>query len=545
MKKPKLPNQKKAYKDLGKRLNAYTRKIISIYETLAKESAKIATSTDFDGDGEFSFDDYPRTEKKVNALLDYYSNNMQALVYNGISDEWKNSNTLQDLLAKRVIGTFTRKIADAKQKAYFEHNNAAKKAFMERKIKGLGLSERIWNQRTDVKEALEKALSVGIEKGMSAVKLSKKVSKYLNDYPSLAKDYKKKYGKAITIQNCEYRSVRLARNEINMAYRSAEQERWARMDYIKGKEIKTTNNPSHKHDMCDLLAGVYPSDFYWTGWHVNCMCYAVPVIMSEEEFWAKKRNDKQIDVPQNFKDWVDDNKQKIAENKPVFYSQNKKYFNEKVEEEKLMPGNNKQQKSEYESMDKKEAVAEIMKQTGVSAEKADLMYESIRDFSFGAYQDMRTVQMGGTDVWDLHHSVKEWKERVDACEEFIIKSPKWNGGTTYRGMHASEGYLDELYEKSKNGTTINMNGISSWSTSKAVAEGYTFPNPKTPLRIIFETDDAQLGTSIAHISIHPNEREILCSKDNEYFVSEIVKWKNNLEQDFYIVKLKNKMKLSI
>ena len=544
MKKPKLPNQKKAYKDLGKRLNAYTRKIISIYETLAKESAKIATSTDFDGDGEFSFDDYPRTEKKVNALLDYYSNNMQALVYNGISDEWKNSNTLQDLLAKRVIGSFTRKIADAKQKAYFEHNNAAKKAFMERKIKGLGLSERIWNQRADVKEALEKALSVGIEKGMSAVKLSKKVSKYLNDYPSLAKDYKKKYGKAITIQNCEYRSVRLARNEINMAYRSAEQERWARMDYIKGKEIKTTNNPSHKHDMCDLLAGVYPSDFYWTGWHVNCMCYAVPVIMSEEEFWAKKRNDKQIDVPQNFKAWVDDNKQKIAEKKPVFYSQNKKYFKEKIEEEKLMPGNNKQQKSEYESMDKKEAVAEIMKQAGVSAGKADFMYESIRDFSFGAYQDMRTVQMGGTDVWDLHHSVKEWKERVDACEEFIIKSPKWNGGTTYRGMHASEGYLDELYEKSKNGTTINMNGISSWSTSKAVAEGYTFPNPKTPLRIIFETDDAQLGTSIAHISIHPNEREILCSKDNEYFVSEIVKWKNNLEQDFYIVKLKNKMKLS-
>lgn len=87
---------------------------------------------------------------------------------------------------------------------------------------------------------------------------------------------------------------------------------------------------------------------------------------------------------------------------------------------------------------------------------------------------MRTVQMGGTDIWDLRHSVKEWKERVDACEEFITKSPKWNGGTTYRGMHVSESYLDELYEKSKNGTTLNMNGISSWSTSKAVAEGYTF-----------------------------------------------------------------------
>lgn len=310
MKKPKLPNQKKAYKDLAKRLNGYTKKILVIYGTLAKEASKIATSTDYDGDGEFSFADYPKTEKKMNALLDYYSNNMQALVYSGISDEWKNSNTLQDLLAKRVIKSFVRKVGENKEKAYYEHNNAAKKAFIERKVKGLNLSERIWNQREDVKEALEKTLSTSIEKGMSAVKLSKKVSKYLNDYPLLAKDYKKKFGKAITIQNCEYRSVRLARNEINMAYRSAEQERWARMDYIKGKEIKTTNNLNHKPDMCDLLAGVYPKDFYWTGWHVNCMCYAVPVIMSEEEYWSGKQAEKSM--PSNFTEWVNDNKDKVS-----------------------------------------------------------------------------------------------------------------------------------------------------------------------------------------------------------------------------------------
>ena len=309
MTKPKLPNQKKAYKSLSKRLNGYTKKILTIYSTLAKEASRIATSTNYDGDGEFSFADYPRTSKKVNAMLDYYSNNMQALVYSGISDEWKNSNTLQDLLAKRVIRSFSRKIGETKQKAYYEHNNAAKKAFIERKVKGLNLSQRIWNQRDDVKEALEKCLSTGIEKGMSAVKLSKKVSKYLNDYPSLAKDYKKKFGKAITIQNCEYRSVRLARNEINMAYRTAEQERWARMDYIKGKEIKTTNNLSHKQDMCDLLAGVYPKDFYWTGWHVNCMCYAIPVIMSEEEYWGGKKTN--MAMPKNFTKWVNDNKDKV------------------------------------------------------------------------------------------------------------------------------------------------------------------------------------------------------------------------------------------
>lgn len=91
--KPRIPNQKKAYRDLGKRLNGYTKKILSIYAELAKEASKIALSTNFNGEGEFSFASFPRTSKKVESLLDYYSNNMQALVYSGISSEWKNSNT--------------------------------------------------------------------------------------------------------------------------------------------------------------------------------------------------------------------------------------------------------------------------------------------------------------------------------------------------------------------------------------------------------------------------------------------------------------------
>ena len=327
MTKPKLPNQKKAYKDLSKRLNGYTKKILGIYAALAKEASKIATSTNYDGDGEFSFADYPRTSKKVEALLDYYSNNMQILVYSGISDEWKNCDTLQDLLAKRVIKTFTRKIGEDKQKVYFEHNNAAKKAFIERKVKGLNISQRIWNQRDDVKEALEKCLSTGIEKGMSAVKLSKKVSKYLNDYPSLAKDYNKKFGKAITVQNCEYRSVRLARNEINMAYRSAEQERWARMDYIKGKEIKTSGNHP-KHDMCDDLAGIYPLPFDWNGWHVNCMCYAIPIVMSEDEYWRAGPKQRIAEAPKQFKDYIKKNESKIINSKsiPTFVTNNERYI---------------------------------------------------------------------------------------------------------------------------------------------------------------------------------------------------------------------------
>lgn len=305
MAKIKTPNQKKAYRELAKRLNRYTKRILAIYAVLANEAAKVAISAGYDGDKEFSFDNYPNTKRKVNSLLDFYAENMQTVVYSGITEEWENSNTFQDLLVRRIIKAYTKRIGDKRVKRYYEHNNSAKEAFKKRTINGMNLSQRIWNQREDVKKSLERALSTGIEKGMSAVNLSKRVSKYLNDYPSLAKDYKKKYGKAVDIQSCEYRSVRLARNEINMAYRSAEQERWRSLDFIKGFEIKMSG--SHpKEDMCDVLAGIYPSSFRWYGWHVNCMCFAIPIIMSEEEYWSGKQPTNAM--PDNFNKWMRRNK---------------------------------------------------------------------------------------------------------------------------------------------------------------------------------------------------------------------------------------------
>lgn len=323
----KTPNQKKAYKDLSKRLNQYTKKVLAIYTMLAKEAANIALSEGYDGNDEFLFANYPKTKRKIKSLLDFFYQNMKALVYSGISDEWENSNTLQDLLVRRVMKAYTKRIGQKRVTEFYEKNNAAKEAFKHRTINGLNLSQRIWNQQEDVKKSLERALSTGIEKGMSAVKLSKRVSKYLNDYPSLAKDYKKKYGKAVDVSGCEYRSVRLARNEINMAYRAAEQTRWHSLDFIKGIEIKTSG--SHpKDDMCDNLAGKYPKGFQWSGWHVNCMCYAVPIIMSEEEYWSDKPKELYTDVPDDFNKWIRENSDKINTSKslPYFLTDNANFI---------------------------------------------------------------------------------------------------------------------------------------------------------------------------------------------------------------------------
>ena len=134
------------------------------------------------------------------------------------------------------------------------------------------------------------------------------------------------------ISACEYRSVRLARNEINMAYRAAEQMRWARMDYIKAKEIKTSRSASHKKDMCDQLAGTYPKDFSWTGWHVNCMCYAIPIIMSEEEYWDGKPKPQIIDGPEKVNKYIEKNEVNIlkSKNTPYFITNNEQHITSKA-----------------------------------------------------------------------------------------------------------------------------------------------------------------------------------------------------------------------
>lgn len=98
------------------------------------------------------------------------------------------------------------------------------------------------------------------------------------------------------------------------------------MDFVVGYEIKLSGNHNCKgvpagrfSDICDTLAGKYPKDFKWTGWHPNCRCYKIPILKTEEEFWewdgrsevTTESVNEVKDVPDEFKQWVKDNKARI------------------------------------------------------------------------------------------------------------------------------------------------------------------------------------------------------------------------------------------
>ena len=51
------------------------------------------------------------------------------------------------------------------------------------------------------------------------------------------------------------------------------------------------------------------------GWHPCCLCYTIPILKTEDEFFDEDEDAKSVnedeDVPQGFKDWVKDNEECI------------------------------------------------------------------------------------------------------------------------------------------------------------------------------------------------------------------------------------------
>jgi GNAT superfamily N-acetyltransferase len=307
----------------------------SIYNRLNEKAASIVESTGYDGSVEFLFDDYPEVKGQVQALQRQFVGDMHSLIYTGTSVEWKNSNLFQDLVAKKALNYYRAQVRGVRFKHYFQANSDHLKAFQARKDRGLNLSSKLWNQSFIYKESLEATISTAIENGMSAITLSKRLSKYLNDWPSLQKDYQERYAKATRAYDCEYRSIRLARNEINLAYRNAEQLRWQQFDFILGYEVKLSG--SHpRYDICDDLKGKYPKEFKWVGWHPSCLCYAIPIVMSEDEYW-KYHEDGIMpgtaikEPPSGVTEWLSENADRVKDARkkgtlPYWIRDNNKYL---------------------------------------------------------------------------------------------------------------------------------------------------------------------------------------------------------------------------
>lgn len=385
---------------LFSRTEHYADNVRRLYATATDELLKLSAMKASNGvSAAFSFSDNKRLSEQANAILRALYSGVYNEIKGGVIAEWGNANKSCDALITSIFG---RKVKEDNHYArFFARNKESVDAFFKRKSEygGLNLSQRVWKYVGDFKTEMEMALSVAMGEGKSAATISREVRKYLQrpdmmfrrfrvktgeqdifdadgnvvgKEPVYGRVWKRKVVDAVTgnvswqtvnlkdysfgrgVYRSSYKNaMRLARTETNMAYRTADQERWRQLDFVIGYRVVLSDNHPEP-DICNDLSarrgdkgsrGVYPKDFVFKGWHPQCRCYVVPILADEKEFDKIQEailNDEPIPESKSvirepnkyFQDWWKSNKNRVveAQSLPYWVKDNPKYT--KIKREK-------------------------------------------------------------------------------------------------------------------------------------------------------------------------------------------------------------------
>lgn len=359
-----MPKKKDYDKLHRKELDSRSRRVQDIIDEARRKAAAIAIDTGYDGEGDFFFDGYATARKRMESLMKDTASKLTSNITEGITAEWQLSALKMSAIVE-YVGKFVkipkrlvRKLTDPMDDELedFTERRVTTTSLSSGRPREMTLSERVWNLSGQFKQELELAVEEGMSEGIGASELSRKVRKYLNEPEKLFRRVRMRTGTdedgkpvcsgALRLSKAAqayhpgtgvYRSsymnaVRMTVTEINTAYRTADYLRWKSTPFILGIEIRITAS-RHVPDICDDLKGKYPKDFKFTGWHPWCRCYAVPVLPSPDEFKdfdmdAEHHEGEVTDVPQNFKNWVGKNEERIehAKTMPNFLKDNEEYW---------------------------------------------------------------------------------------------------------------------------------------------------------------------------------------------------------------------------
>lgn len=390
----------KAAKMLFSRTEHYADNVRRLYATATDELLKLSAMKTPNGvSAVFSFSDSKRLSEQANAILRALYSGVYNEIKGGVIAEWGNANKSCDALITSIFGKKVKE--DNHYARFFARNKESMDAFFKRKSEygGLNLSQRVWKYVGDFKTEMEMALSVAMGEGKSAATISREVRKYLQrpdmmfrrfrvktgeqdifnadgnvvgKEPVYGRVWKRKVVDAVTgnvswqtvnlkdysfgrgVYRSSYKNaMRLARTETNMAYRTADQERWRQLDFVIGYRVVLSDNHPEP-DICNDLSakrgekgsrGVYPKDFVFKGWHPQCRCYVVPILADEKEFDKIQEailNDEPIPESKSvirepnkyFQDWWKSNKKRVSEAQslPYWVKDNPKYT--KIKREK-------------------------------------------------------------------------------------------------------------------------------------------------------------------------------------------------------------------
>ena len=220
----------------------------------------------------FSFSLFPKAERSLQKIFKNAKIRLTDLIRSGIKKEWRG-------------------------------NTPNVNEFINREINGLTLSDRINNLINNIRQEAEAIIDVGLPN--------------IKNSDLLAYRLREKYGSTVSKPKSSYSiASSLIFGELHTSYRFSKLLEWQDDDAITGYEVKRTHGET-KCDVCNNLAGIYPKDFIFLGWHINCLCYAEPI-------YGKKPI---IDIPKAAQIWWYDNQSGVSSYLPYFITDNAKFFN--------------------------------------------------------------------------------------------------------------------------------------------------------------------------------------------------------------------------
>lgn len=417
------------------RTEGYARNVSRYYTAAVEALLDLAATADMEPDEVFHFSDHKRMSvKATNILRGLYSAIYQE-IRRGVKAEWEYANLSADAMIMSLFGKGV--MEDNHFARWFARNQEAMDSFFSRKDShgGLNLSQKVWKYTGQFKEEMELALSASLGQGDSASTVSRHVRQYLREPDRLFRRIRDAEGNLKLSKRAaayhpgrgEYRSsyknaMRLTRTETNMAYRAADCDRWSRIPFVVGMEVKRSNNP-FGCDVCEALKGKYPKDFVFTGWHPQCRCYIVPVLASEEERMAYHRavlNGEDVsdfhfkgeitEPHEGFRKWMSENQERIegARSLPYWMRDNGKY----VSARNTTKGNHASREEKADTKGEKENST-----SGITAsEKALIAEESV------AVKHNTQEIFNGKDFKEA----KDVSDVLNKINEILPKEEKWS-----------------------------------------------------------------------------------------------------------------------
>lgn len=341
------------------------------------------------------FQRHPELRAALDKTMQQLNDDLTATIEQGSKDAWLRANTAADAVVAAMANNNAQLAALLNAGTNKPQNDRALRAFQQREMQGLKLSDRVWRATEGMKLDMERAIEVALAEGVPAQKLSQRVRELLKEPHRLYRRVRDKDGNLRLSQAAQkyhpgtgvYRSsyknaMRVARTEVNMAYQASDSERWTRSWWVKGIRVSLSNNhtcldskgrPAPLVDICDELAGDYPADFKFTGWHPQCRCFATAITCEYtdiRDYYRRKRAGEDMtgytppgtitEPPEQFKRWMADNSDRLTGaaqrgTTPYFIANNAKYTDPNWKPSKAAPAPAPRPKTPLEIADERHA----------------------------------------------------------------------------------------------------------------------------------------------------------------------------------------------